>query len=185
MITRSPSFMVRASLLCALTLFAANAAVITGPTLTQNEVGHTGHGIIFEALQNVDLVGFHFSNQGKADVIQLYDTTAALMVGTYNIAAGNPALDITVDWSLTSGHIYNLIGTTTSNGMWSSFEGFPLANTDIRITSGYFSGPYSTAWGDFNNIATGEGAPGQVPEPSTFALLAGALALLGARRLRA
>jgi len=154
------------------------AATIVGPVLTNTEFGHTGHGIIFNALQDATLTGFQYSNQGQADNVTLWDETAGSMVGSIALGAGNPVITLNVDWALSLGHTYFLLGNTMSNGMYGNAPSL-VANEDIEVTSGYFSGPYVGLWGDFNNIETNGESRGAVPEPGTWMMLGAGLALLG------
>jgi hypothetical protein len=170
----------------ALALLAAagglQGATIIGPVLTSTESGHSSHGIIFDALQDATLTGFQFSNQGQADNVTLWDNTSSLQVGSVAVGAGNPVISFNVNWGLTLGHTYFLLGHTTNNGMF-TYASFPVSNIDIEVTSGYFSSPYPTAWGDFNNIET-NGGGAVVPEPGTLATLGLGLALLALRSRR-
>jgi hypothetical protein len=180
------SWIRRVVVAAALLLAAASgiqAATIVGPVLTSTELGHTGHGIIFNALQDATLTGFQFSNQGKADNVTLWDNTAGTMIGSIAVGAGNPVITLSVDWSLSPGHTYHLLGNTMSNGMF-AYASFPVANEDIQVTSGFFSGLHDTAWGDFNNIETNGSPRGAVPEPGTWMMLGAGLALLGLKARR-
>ena len=159
----------------------ASAGVIVGPALTVDGSGNTNHGIAFTALRNSSLTSFVFNYQGLAGLVEL---TPAGSPGTLLFSIAVPATGTdpstfspNVNWALTSGTNYWLIGTVTNNGRLSApGQTFPVADADISVTSGVLSSVTGTTWADFTNITT------TVPEPGSGVLFAiGVAALVSSR----
>lgn len=163
----------------------ARAAIILGPTLTTNETGQTNHGIDFTAVTNSTLTGFLYANQGKADTVKLTLANGAVLQ-TLSVGAGNPTFTASgLNWSLTAGTGYRLLGFTPNNGRFVGFS-FPASSSDLVVNSGVFSNaPHPSFWADFHNITTQGAAADAVatPEPATVAVF-GALVLGGAGYVR-
>ena len=168
------------AMVCVLGMVPAGwaAETIVGPSLPGNESGHINHGIVFTSLDFVRLLGFDFNNQGKADQIQLVNQSQ--VIHTLATPAGQTVYTAVVDWLLAPG-TYQLLGTTTSNSKFGSFN-FPATNSHISVTSGIFSNNGGQAnWADFRNIITeqAQGPPSEaIPEPTTSALIAAAMLAL-------
>lgn len=156
------------------------AETIEGPVaFTGNESGHSNHGIVFDSLDYVRILGFDFHNQGKADTVQLIYEGEILY--SLNTPVANPVYTAVVDWLLAPGANYYLVGTTTANGRF-AFYSFPATNSHISVTSAIFSGNTGQVnWADFRNIVTeqaSEPSGNGIPEPTTIALVGlGMLAL--------
>ncbi len=117
----------------------ANAATITGPTLSSAVDGYTVSGLGFQAVDNSTLTGFTFQNQGAADTIVLANSTGTILD---SIATPASTLSdvVSVNWSLTAGHTYYLLQTGGVNGLFGTFS-FPLPfNADIAITTSFNGG---------------------------------------------
>jgi hypothetical protein len=178
----------------------AKADVITGPDLLQNVANQTNSGIEFTALTNSTLQSVLFQNQGGPDTIELASVTVTpqltslnQVIGTLSVPAGNPSfLASNLNWSLTAGTTYVLVGTgNLNNGKFAPYNYInnPAADGQIAIISGVFSADLQSVatnpnnWGDFNNITTASTA---VPEPGSFFLVVipAAAGLLRWRALR-
>jgi hypothetical protein len=161
-----------------LVLPLAAAEVIEGPaTFTGTETGHSNHGIVFDSLDFIRILGFEFYNQGKADEIRLIQGGNVLY--TLSVPTATPIFTATVDWFLPPGVNYWLVGTTSSNGRFAFFS-FPATNNHISVTSAvYSSQPGQVNWMDFKNITTelGDEPVSGVPEPSSLMLVGSALLL--------
>jgi hypothetical protein len=171
----------------------AQAAVIPGPVLTDDDGGWTTAGIGFMALDNSHLTSFVFQNQGAADTVVLTDG-AGNILDSLSTPAGTPSYTASVDWSLTSGDTYFLLQTSGPNALFASYGASLPSNSDIAITlSGTFA--YSTGdaasnlegwgsneyWAGFNNITT---STSTIPEPSTWAMMLLGFAGLGYAAVR-
>jgi hypothetical protein len=158
---------------------------IPGPDLPGNESGHSNHGIVFDSLDYVRLLGFDFNNQGKADQVLL--TSQGDVLYSLDTPAGVPVYTAIVDWLLAPGTDYWLVATTSANGRF-GFANFPISNSHISVTSGVFSGSTGQVnWANFRNLVTAqaEGPGSAIPEPATaLSCGAGMLALLAFRRPR-
>ena len=168
----------------ALAAFAltASASVIVGPTLTVNGSGNSNHGIAFTALDNSILNNFVYNYQGLAGLVTL---TPAGSPGTVLFSIAVPATGInpstfnpTVNWALTAGSSYWLLGTVMNNSRLSATaQTFPVSDADISVTSGVLSSVTTTTWADFTNITTTA-----TPEPSSgLLIIMGAVALFSLR----
>lgn len=164
----------------------ASSAIISGPTLTENNTGWAGNGLSFNALQNSTLTSFVYNNQGLADTILLVDEDGVILE-SFNMAAGSTQQLINVSWSLFAGNTYGLIVTQEfgDNGRWVSNSGFfPSSNADISI-NGYannFTGQLvdTNWWFHFTDITTNGSV--SIDAPSTFGILSLGLGLIAYRR---
>jgi hypothetical protein len=66
---------------------SANALIINGPPLTENDSGYSVAGIGFRAGNTVNLTGFTFQNQGQADTVILIDVIAHPLVSVEGAAS--------------------------------------------------------------------------------------------------
>ena len=160
----------------------ASAGVIGGPALTVNGSGNTNHGIAFTALDNSILNSFVYNYQGLAGLITLTPAgspgTVLFSVAVPSSGAVPATFNPTVNWALTSGTSYWLLGTVMNNSrLTATAQTFPVADADISVTSGVLSGATTTTWADFTNITTTA-----TPEPSSSSLLMiGAVAFVSFR----
>lgn len=162
------------------------AGLITGPTLTNNNSGWSNNGLSLTALQDTTLLSFVYNNQGLADTILLVDELGNIL-DTFNVLGGDTAQVINVSWSLDGGSTYGLLATQEfgNNGRWVNAT-FPVSNADISV-NGYANGGLGTVagtewWFHFTNLTTGESV--DVPEPSSFAILALGMLGLASRRFK-
>ncbi|MDZ7639234.1 MAG: hypothetical protein U5J83_13450 [Bryobacterales bacterium] len=85
-----------------LVLPVAAAEIIEGPAMfIGSETGHSNHGIVFNSLDFIRILGFEFYNQGKADEILLMQGGSVLY--TLSVPTGTPIFTATVDWLLSPG----------------------------------------------------------------------------------
>jgi hypothetical protein len=175
-----------------LAVSTANAAVITGPSLSSPFAGYTVSGLSFTAAQNTVLTGFTFENQGAADTVVLTDSSGTILKSVA-VPAATPSYSASVSWALSAGQRYWLMQNGGVNGRYVIYNTALPSNSDIAIvSSGWFdisignvisTGSVITNfyWVDFNDITTSTPAP-SVPEPASLALFGAALAGLGAMR---
>lgn len=161
----------------------ADTLTLSGPDLSEHNIGWDNTGLQFTALQNVTLQSFTFANYGAADVIELTDTSNNIL-HTINFGAGNAGIaPVTAGWQLTAGQTYRLISVDPNNSNW-FYASFPYANAHLSVDAGYGMGqPQSQYWFHFNQLTT----VSAVPEPETYAMLLaglGIMSLLAARRRR-
>jgi hypothetical protein len=137
---------------------SAFSATLNPPNpLSLSEVGNTNHGIEFTTLDDSTLTSFIYNCQGDADTVELTTGTGTVLDMTSIPANGgtNPsAFTASVNWSLLSGNVYRLIGTTPSNGLFGGAS-YPVSDADISVTSGIFSSSQTSSfWSDFSEITT-------------------------------
>jgi hypothetical protein len=187
------------SVLAAVIMVAATARMsgdtIVGPSLNMAIGGWQGYGIQFTALDNSTLQSFAYPNQGFADVVELVNAATYQVLDSTSISAGNPSATLNVNWSLTSGQSYYLLGTP--DGQLQPSDGFfgfysPASDTDISVTAGaWFMGGINAGslepsvgqsyWASFNDLTTGPAS--SVPDTaSTLMLLGSAFGLMAAAR---
>ena len=173
---------------------SSNAAVIAGPSLTSSGFGWSVTGLSFNANVNTFLTAFTYQNQGQADTVVLTDNGGNVLHSISTPSSSNSYV-ANVNWALASGQQYWLLQTVASNELFSFFGQALPSNADITITnSGTFDYTISGAvaatnfgansnayWAAFNDITTGGAA---VPEPATWALMVGGLALLARRAVQ-
>jgi len=155
----------------------AQAAVITGPTLNENDGGWSNVGIGFTAKDNSTLTSFIYESESKADTIELLNKSGTVL-DSISIPGGSSSNKISVSWSLTSGTQYYLLGSTDSNEQFTSYGSAAPSDADIALTdTGIFSESANPAsfgitgnsyWAAFNDITTSSA----VPEPATLVLFA-------------
>jgi hypothetical protein len=175
---------------------AAQADVLTGPSLTAGVNSRAYTGIGFTANIDSTLTSFVFQNTGMADTISLYDPLGNVL-DSIDIASGDKSFTAVVNWSLTSGDKYYLLSDTANNAYYGNWNLGTPSDTEITLnqtgvfstcapsTSCVFAIADTTYWAAFNNITTTSVSP--VPEPPVYAMLVAGLALLGwqARRNKA
>jgi hypothetical protein len=165
-------------------LAAQGTQILEGPLMDSSVSGHSNYGIAFDSLDYVRLLGFDVHTQGSTDQVQLLQD--GILLYSLDVPAA-PIFSVAVDWALTPGTNYWLIGTNGNNGRY-AYAFFPEGNSHISVTSGIFSSsPYGNAWGGFRNIVTTTGDVSQnpIPEPSTVLLTSLVLvALLGSSVFR-
>jgi hypothetical protein len=140
------------------TCVISTCSSVAGPALTQNLGGWTNAGLAFTALKTGTLQSFVFNNQGLADTVTLTDVTTNAVIGTTTTPANNAAYTATVNWALVAGHNYQLLAAGAnggSNGKWVSYTSWPVADTQINVTSTYGLGMATTDyWMCFTNLVT-------------------------------
>lgn len=171
---------------------AAQAAVITGPSLNVASAIWVYTGVAFKAVQDTTLTSFTYQNQGQADTVMLLLENTVNPLHTVAIPGASNSHITNVNWALQSGQTYWLLTSTANNAMFANGAGLP-SNADIEMThTALFSMSIATAddqfgptdyWAAFNDITTGEGTPG-VPEPASWALMIAGFGLVGAAARR-
>jgi len=147
----------------------ADVQVMSGPTLTHDIGNWEDAGMQFTALVDCTLVSFRFENQGNADTAKLLDTSHNVLQSV-SIPAGDTLYEPVVNWELTAGQTYRLIGEDPDNGRWETYNTFPTSNSHIEV-EGVWSEDrdefYDDWWFTFRDITTsscgdvdGDGIPG-------------------------
>jgi hypothetical protein len=136
------------------------------------------------ALQDITLDSFVFRNFGQADTIWLKDSVGQILE-TYNVAGGDTALLVDVDWELQAGDTYRLVSHHGS-APYANYTTFPTANSHLQVDGTWFEpgGVLTQAyWFTFTDLQTDD-ETGAVPEPTTLAIWGtlGGLGLILARR---
>lgn len=155
------------------------ADTISGPALSITDAGYDISGIGFTANVNSTLTSFTFNNQGKADTIDLINSSGTVL-DSVTTAAGTPTDVISVNWSLTAGTQYYLLQTTSNNSKYGIWGVAAPSDSQITLTD---TGDFSTTsinpanfysdgtlfWAAFTNISTT--TTSAAPEPSSFLLM--------------
>ena len=116
------------------------ADTISGPALSITDAGYDISGIGFTANVNSTLTSFTFNNQGKADTIDLINSSGTVL-DSVTTAAGTPTDVISVNWSLTAGTQYYLLQTTSNNSKYGIWGVAAPSDSQITLTD---TGDFST-----------------------------------------
>ena len=147
----------------------ADVQVMSGPTLTHTISNWDDSGMQITVLVDCTLVSFRFENQGNADTAMMLDTSGNLLQSVA-IPAGETLYEPVVNWDLTAGQVYRLVGDHPDNGRWEPYNTFPESNTHVQV-DGVWSEDrdelYDDYWFTFRDITTstcgdldGDGVPG-------------------------